>query len=181
MFTAPGNNCPQFSIGPYLCYCYGSPSGRGLCFFQGFEPDLGDPFLAYATIPVHTYCEGGFVRVQGSVTVLGSRDGQSWSSLGLGSLQPGDPVQFLKFVRTLGTWPMDNLEITITYDLLGDMNCDGVLNFADINPFVLALSDPSAYEARYPNCRWLNADCNSDGSVNFRDINPFVALLASAD
>ena len=60
----------------------------------------------------------------------------------------------------------------------GDMNCDGVVNFADINPFVLALSNQSAYETAYPNCRYLNADANSDGFVNFADINPFVALLS---
>ncbi|MEW6250173.1 MAG: M14 family zinc carboxypeptidase [Planctomycetota bacterium] len=62
---------------------------------------------------------------------------------------------------------------------VGDMNCDGVVNFDDINPFVLALSDRNAYEAAYPNCRWLNADVNGDGVVNFDDINPFVALLTN--
>jgi hypothetical protein len=62
----------------------------------------------------------------------------------------------------------------------GDMNCDGVVNFDDINPFVLALGDPAAYNAAYPNCDILNADCNADGLVNFDDINAFVALLAGA-
>ena len=59
----------------------------------------------------------------------------------------------------------------------GDMNCDGAVNFGDIDPFVTALSGQAAYEAQYPNCNWLNADCNSDGTVNFGDIDPFVALL----
>ena len=60
---------------------------------------------------------------------------------------------------------------------LGDMNCDGAVNFADIDPFVLALSSPNAYHAAFPNCNILNADCNGDGVVNFADIDPFVALL----
>ena len=60
---------------------------------------------------------------------------------------------------------------------LGDMNCDYVVNFADINSFVLALNGQAAYEAALPNCEYLNADCNSDGQVNFADINSFVALL----
>jgi len=60
---------------------------------------------------------------------------------------------------------------------LGDTDCSGATNFDDINPFVAALVDRAAYEARYPNCRWLNGDCNGDGSVDFDDINPFVALL----
>ena len=60
---------------------------------------------------------------------------------------------------------------------LGDLNCDGVVNFDDINPFVLALSDPLAYQAAYPNCNILNGDCDNDGDVDFDDISPFVALF----
>ena len=59
----------------------------------------------------------------------------------------------------------------------GDLNCDGVIDFDDINPFVLALSDPVAYQAAYPNCDILNGDCDGDGDVDFDDINAFVALL----
>ncbi len=61
----------------------------------------------------------------------------------------------------------------------GDMNCDGVVNFDDIDPFVLALAGPVAYGIEYPDCRWLNGDCNGDGVVNFADTDAFVALLGS--
>ncbi len=61
--------------------------------------------------------------------------------------------------------------------VLGDLNCDGVVDFADIDPFVLALSSPAAYQTQYPNCNWLNADTNGDGRVDFADIDPFVACL----
>ena len=60
----------------------------------------------------------------------------------------------------------------------GDMNCDGIVNFADISPFIVALSGQAGYQAAYPNCNWYNADCSGDGVVNFADINPFVALLS---
>jgi len=60
----------------------------------------------------------------------------------------------------------------------GDLNCDGAVNFNDIDPFVLALTDRPGYEAQYPTCLWLNADCNHDGTVSFADIDPFVALLS---
>ncbi len=60
----------------------------------------------------------------------------------------------------------------------GDLNCDGAVDFYDINPFVLLLSDPQAWQQQYPRCHRLNGDCNADGQVNFEDINPFVALLA---
>lgn len=61
----------------------------------------------------------------------------------------------------------------------GDTNCDGSVNFFDIDPFVLALTGESAYEQAYPTCNYLNADTNCDGSVNFFDIDPFVVCLTS--
>ncbi len=60
---------------------------------------------------------------------------------------------------------------------LGDLNCDGFVNFNDINPFVTALVSRDTYEVDYPNCVWLHGDCNGDDYVNFNDINPFVMLL----
>lgn len=61
--------------------------------------------------------------------------------------------------------------------LMGDLNCDGTVDFADINPFVLRLSNPTAYLAEYPICPDANGDISGDGTVDFGDINPFVALL----
>ncbi len=61
----------------------------------------------------------------------------------------------------------------------GDLNCDGFVSFGDINPFVLALSNPAAYQAQYPHCNIMNADINGDGRVDFADINPFVRLLTN--
>jgi len=59
----------------------------------------------------------------------------------------------------------------------GDVNCDGTVDFADINPFVLALTDPAGYAAAYPECTIFNADAKGDGYVDFRDIVFFVRLL----
>ena len=61
----------------------------------------------------------------------------------------------------------------------GDMNCDGTVNFGDINPFVLYLSNLSAWQAANPGCPPANGDINQDGTYpSFGDINPFVALLS---
>ena len=60
----------------------------------------------------------------------------------------------------------------------GDMNCDGRLDFGDINPFVLALLDPATFAATYPGCPLRNGDTNGDGLVDTGDINGFVALLS---
>ncbi|MBP7747358.1 MAG: hypothetical protein KA383_14670 [Phycisphaerae bacterium] len=62
--------------------------------------------------------------------------------------------------------------------ITGDVNCDGEVSFRDINVFILALTNPAAYAAAYPDCDPLTADINGDGVVDFRDINPFVQLLA---
>ena len=68
--------------------------------------------------------------------------------------------------------------VTLDYDLLrGDLNCDGSIDFGDINPFVLYLSNFMAWQAAYPACPAVAGDINGDGSFNFGDINPFVALL----
>ena len=64
--------------------------------------------------------------------------------------------------------------------VIGDLNCDGVLNFGDIDPFVMALTDPTGYAAAYSDCDISHADINGDGLVNNGDIDPFVGLLTGS-
>ena len=79
-------------------------------------------------------------------------------------------------------WNIDDFALTALQCTspwpVGDLNCDGSVNFRDINPFVLILTDPVAWQVENPGCPLANGDINGDGSVNFRDINPFVALLS---
>lgn len=78
-------------------------------------------------------------------------------------------------------WNIDDVQIwgiELPNYITGDMDCDGDVDFDDINPFVLALSGQAGYEAAYPDCEWEAADVDGDGTVDFDDINPFVALLA---
>jgi hypothetical protein len=84
----------------------------------------------------------------------------------------GDSVQG---AASLHHW--DYVRFGTVSALVGDVNCDGAVNFGDINPFVEALSDPDGYQQSYPGCWPSNADINGDQSVNFGDINPFVELL----
>jgi hypothetical protein len=66
---------------------------------------------------------------------------------------------------------------------VGDLNCDGQIDFKDINPFVQYLSKFNLWQSQYPGCNPLNGDINGDGVYgqgSFGDINPFVTLLASA-
>ncbi len=61
--------------------------------------------------------------------------------------------------------------------VLGDANCDGLLDFADINPFIMLFT--GTYHDYFPDCDGETfCDMNGDGVVDFGDINPFVAALA---
>jgi hypothetical protein len=77
-------------------------------------------------------------------------------------------------------WNIDDVQIWGRRPSLlrpGDMNCDGAVDFGDINPFVQSLLGRKEYEAAHPDCHWMNGDVNGDLEVDFDDINPFVALL----
>ena len=63
---------------------------------------------------------------------------------------------------------------------LGDMNLDGVVNTADVAPFVLALTNPDAYEAEFGIDPVIVGDINGDGAFNTADVAPFVQLLVDA-
>jgi hypothetical protein len=63
----------------------------------------------------------------------------------------------------------------------GDFNFDSQINGQDINPFVNALLDPSAFAAAVPDVLASDlpivGDFNNDGLFNGQDINGFVAKL----
>jgi hypothetical protein len=65
----------------------------------------------------------------------------------------------------------------VSVRLAGDLNCDGKIDAFDIDPFVLALTDPTAYAIAWPDCDHLLADVNGDGKVDAFDIDPFVEYL----
>ncbi|MBL8877500.1 MAG: immunoglobulin domain-containing protein [Phycisphaerales bacterium] len=70
------------------------------------------------------------------------------------------------------------LTVTTCGELRGDMNCDGVVNNFDIDPFVLALTDFDAYELLFPDCDGgSHGDTNDDGVLNNFDIDPFVNCI----
>jgi uncharacterized protein (UPF0147 family) len=63
---------------------------------------------------------------------------------------------------------------------LGDMNCDGFVNSFDIDPFVLAILNPTGpggYAESFPDCDVALGDINGDTFVNSFDIDPFVACV----
>lgn len=114
----------------------------------------------------HTVDGGGRTFSTGGNFEVGSTAGQYDAS---GRLTGGS------FEVIGGFWPGGLPDESLP----ADMNCDGLINSFDIDGFVLALSNPAAYAATYPDCNINNADVNGDGLVNSFDIDPFVVCLAS--
>jgi hypothetical protein len=102
---------------------------------------------------------------------------------------PGVRGRYLELrVRFKGSCPGDDFATPVLCDLrayngLADMNCDGVADVFDIDPFVLALTSTPPnypeYYAQYPHCNVMNADVDCDGTPSPFDIDPFVACLLS--
>jgi agmatine deiminase len=69
--------------------------------------------------------------------------------------------------------------VSVIRNLLGDMNCDAIVNNFDIDPFEIAITDPAGYALAYPGCDISAADTNGDHVVNNFDIDPFVNLLTN--
>ena len=71
---------------------------------------------------------------------------------------------------TLTDQELDGLFAIADPALLGDVNLDDAVTFADIFPFIQILSNSS-----YQN----EADFDQNGFVNFLDISPFIVALSS--
>jgi hypothetical protein len=73
---------------------------------------------------------------------------------------------------------------TITYvvgeALAGDLDCDGDVDFDDIDEFVLGLNNPQSYLQTFGLPSSLKGDTDSDGDLDFDDIPGFVAILSAA-
>lgn len=156
---------------------------------------LNDPRVSYYR---WVYCSTG----EDTMTVeISNNNGASWTTLEVAghqntwtyrSFRVSDfvtPTNLMRLRFSIADQPnnsvtegaVDDVAIA-SFDcaasLLGDLNCDGVVDILDINPFTLALSDPTGYSLAYPNCDINNGDVNDDGNVDVLDINPFIALLS---
>lgn len=75
-------------------------------------------------------------------------------------------------------------ELTDSFDsdetpnwIVGDVNCDGVLNFGDIPAFIAALTNAGNFSTNYPNCNIIAADANADATISVADISAFVERM----
>lgn len=89
----------------------------------------------------------------------------------LGSLSLNGDVAYVE-----GNYPEGDIWL-LRRKPIGDLNCDGLVNSFDLDPFVLALTDMSRYASAFPACDRLLADVNRDSVVNNFDIDAFVHLM----
>ncbi len=61
--------------------------------------------------------------------------------------------------------------------VVGDLDCDGDVDFDDIGAFVLGLTDAAGYEATYGVPPDTKGDIDDDGDLDFDDIPGFVDIL----
>ena len=67
----------------------------------------------------------------------------------------------------------------------GDVSCDGIVDYDDVDVFVAALGCPGGESTCWPPdgvpccCPWLNADCDGDGNITYADIDRFIALIGT--
>lgn len=129
-----------------------------------------------------------------TVYVDGLRFGHSYSLLyddALWALDPNDPNDWLTQVPgPIELSESTPIDVVLSWPQLlaypcgsnyiepgvcpGDANCDGSIDFGDINAFVDAL-----LSGMYCDELGINADVNQNGWVGFDDINPFVELLTT--
>ena len=114
-----------------------------------------------------------------SIATLGSNI--TATSFDITGRTPGDYYYRVRGANSAHGWgeycalSLTHVEFNV---LPGDLNCDTTVDFGDINPFVLFLSDFGTWQTTYSGCNALNGDVNGDGTFpSFADINPFVALL----
>lgn len=92
------------------------------------------------------------------------------------TLAPNGDI-FLTGASTYRESGLDIIVVRYSERRPGDLNCDGSVDFNDIDAFVAALIDRENFESQYAGCDYLNGDINDDDSVDFNDIDGFVECL----
>lgn len=140
---------------------------------------IGDPLMVWETwVPGDFNLDGAVDQVDTNLFVLALVNRKAFNDLelginpdvlgdlnGSGSFDLGDVNAFLALIPT-------------PEPILGDMNNDGFVNHADYNPFVLALVNRLAYDAKnYGVDAELVGDIDGSGDFNLGDVGAFIDLL----
>jgi hypothetical protein len=135
--------------------------------------DAGRYFLGFRVY--QEYVAGGKNNYGSLTTNFGDGETEGWWNFAVdGDGNVGDAwVQMREFNRKPNNEWAFSIRGRIEFSGIGDCNCDGEVDFGDIDAFVIALTDPGIYEETYPGCNWRSADVNCDGRITFDDVEPF--------
>jgi hypothetical protein len=86
------------------------------------------------------------------------------------------------YLRAGNNWWMAIDDVKVEAEAItwvkGDADGNGVADFGDIDPFILAFFDPELFASTYPNVNpTVQLDFNGDGLFNFDDIDGFINVL----
>lgn len=186
---SPDERCVRDFVGVAECgledHSYLTPVYSDIMGGEGWVWASGGSFVYWDddridTDPLFVAAENGDLRLQFDSPCVDAgsnvRIGQD-----IGDMDGDGNVIELAMYDVTGASPIERTTADMgAYEIqFGDLDCDGLIDFRDINPFVLALASPGAYAAAYPDCDLRMADLNANGEADFGDINPFVARLST--
>ncbi len=165
------------------------------CFFTMGSNALGDYFVGGVTNATDENANAVIV-LNGEEVILRENDGVDVDGNGL-----ADDDAFISVFNNEDTYIDNNKILFFTAELrngagaaltaqaflrlplsicAGDMNCDGVINFDDIDFFVAALTATGGWdEPPTGACYWRAGDTDGDLDADFDDIDGFVELLVT--
>ncbi len=149
---------------------------------------VSDGALLGSTGPGTVFADGAFVEETLVVGVNGESGGELHTLVDPDQLLLGDllgqsvSIAFDSFFTGsfgLVTAGGTNAATVVTFapPTTGDMDCDGDVDFDDIDELVVGLTNPNQYESIYGVPPQLKGDTDGDGDLDFDDIGGFVAIL----
>ncbi len=171
---------PAGLIDPIAQYDHGDGIAivGGFVYRGGQVPDLLGDYV-FGEFAVSFADNGRLFHLRGGAITELVANGQpelGVSVLGFG--RDGDGEVYL--LANTGGVPFGNSGVALRVrSARGDANCDGSIDFFDIDPFLQALFDTPGYLATFPACDGtiFSADANRDGSIDFFDIDAFLDAL----
>ncbi len=142
------------------------------------QVDLGIEWLIRGDVDLAWTGQGTFTASVESDLFNGPNPSRLWSDAYYAQNATQIPGHFHNDVNVVDSfWEFEYSDNSI---LFGDANCDGFINFQDIEAFTLGLVDSFEYAQAYPLCTETVLDVNCDGAANGNDIPAFINAIFTA-
>jgi len=126
-------------------------------------------------VPAYQWLRDGELIADGPSIGGGTVSGATTASLAISNAGVADSGEYWVIVWN-DCGEVISAPAALSVGRRGDVNCDGLVNSFDLDPFISCLVSGTPY----PGCSCDRADINCDGTVNSFDIDPFVLCLTGA-